>query len=163
MNTCVFSPCRTYRYRLEHVFDPSKPLVAFVMLNPSTADEQQLDPTLRRCRGFANAWGYGGFIVSNLFAFRATDPRVMKAAADPVGPENDHHLERIAIESAAVICAWGQHGKHQGRAERVSWALRRHQQLHAIELSKDGAPKHPLYLPGHLTPIRFASERTTAA
>lgn len=159
MNTCVFSACRTYRYRLEHVWDASLPLVAFVMLNPSTADEQQLDPTLRRCRGFAQSWGYGGFAVGNLFAFRATDPRVMKAALDPVGPDNDDHLVRIATECAAVVCAWGQHGKHKGRAERVLWALRKHADLGAIELSNDGSPKHPLYLRSDRQIVSYRSRR----
>lgn len=87
MNTCTFSPCRTYRYSLVHEWDRDLPRVAFIMLNPSTADENALDPTLRRCLGFARSWGYGSFEIGNVFAFRATDPKAMKAAADPFGPE----------------------------------------------------------------------------
>lgn len=162
MNTCVFSPCRTYRYRLDHVFDASLPAVAFVMLNPSTADEQQLDPTLRRCVGFARAWGYGAIRIGNLFAIRATDPRDMKRAEDPVGPDNDAHLERIVDESAIAICAWGQHGKHRHRDALVRSLLAPRIDLAAIAFANDGTPKHPLYLPGDLTPVAYRPRRTAA-
>jgi hypothetical protein len=160
MNECIFSPCRTYRYRLTHVFDVSLPLVAFVMLNPSTADENDLDPTLRRCAGFARSWGYGGIVVGNLFAFRATDPRDMKRAADPVGPDNDAELATIARDAELVICAWGVHGEWLDRDEQTVSILRRERELHAIAFTKDDHPCHPLYLRGTLRPQPYRARWT---
>jgi hypothetical protein len=159
MNTCVFSPCRTYRYSLVHEWNPEALRVAFVMLNPSTADEGNLDPTLRRCKAFAQAWGYGSFVIGNLFAFRATDPRAMKAADDPIGPENDAHLLAIVKSSHMTIAAWGQHGKHRERAASFLWNMRNVRSLHALEYAKDGTPKHPLYLRGDLVPRLYKSMR----
>ena len=93
----IFSPCRRYRYTLWRAWDMFNPgYVMFIGLNPSTADEVQDDPTIRRCIGYAKEWGYGAFCMTNIFAFRATDPRVMKAQADPVGPENDKWLTECA-------------------------------------------------------------------
>lgn len=87
----------------------------FVGLNPSTADELLDDPTIRRCVAFARSWGYGALCMTNLFAFRATDPDVMKSADDPVGPENDQHLQDLANGASVVIAAWGVHGTFGGR------------------------------------------------
>lgn len=113
----VFSPCGVYRYRLERAIAPQlERVVAFVMLNPSTATEHVDDPTIRRCIGFARSWDAGRLVIGNLFALRATDPRVMKAHAEPVGPDNDQHLLAIAREAHLVVCAWGNHGAHRGRA-----------------------------------------------
>lgn len=155
----IFSSDRTHRYTLPRVVAPGISTVAFVMLNPSKADEAQDDPTIRRCIGFARAWGYSRLLVGNLFAFRATDPREMKRAADPIGAENDEHLVRIASAADLVVCAWGQHGKFGGRADAVTWMLRRHRALHALELAGDGTPKHPLYLRGDLLPLPWKARR----
>src|SRR4028119_2392792 len=88
----IFDPTRTYRYALWRTWDAARPPVAFVLLNPSTADARRDDPTIRRCANFARTWGFGGLEVVNLFAFRATHPTDLKCAADPVGPQNDVHL-----------------------------------------------------------------------
>ena len=88
----VFSPCRTYRYALSRVWAADKPYALFIGLNPSTADETLDDPTIRRCIDFAKRWGYGGLVMANLFAYRATNPSEMKAATDPVGVANDEWL-----------------------------------------------------------------------
>lgn len=111
----TFSDCRTYRYRLHRIWDAGKPPCAFIMLNPSTATEAVLDPTVRRCVGYAMAWGYGGLIVGNVFALRSTDPRALYAAADPIGPANDDALAEIAQAAGLVVCAWGKHGHYKRR------------------------------------------------
>lgn len=147
----IFSPCRTWRYVLWRVWDESLPKVAFIGLNPSTADETQDDPTIRRCIGFARSWGYGGIHMLNLFAFRATDPRDLKAATQPIGPENNNRLILYCEASQLVVAAWGAHGAYRNRgtdARSMLWKL----DLHHLGLTKDGHPKHPLYLPKSLMP-----------
>jgi hypothetical protein len=146
-----FSPCRRYRYSLWRRWDDG-PYVMFVGLNPSTADETQDDPTIRRCIGFARDWGYGGLCMANLFAFRATDPADMKAAADPVGPENDASLERLACEAGLVVAAWGVHGTHLDRARQVA-AARVLGDFTVLGLTADGHPRHPLYLKKTCRPL----------
>lgn len=146
----LFSPCRTYRYTLWREWIGGEGYAMFVGLNPSTADETQDDPTIRRCIAFAKAWGYSGLCMTNLFAYRATLPENMKAAADPVGPENDAHLMAMADSAGVIVAAWGVHGAHQGRDAAV---LRLLPDLYCLALTKDGHPGHPLYLPKTLRPI----------
>lgn len=105
---------RVYRYSLWREWDPSLRGVLFLMLNPSTADETQVDPTLRRCLGYAQRRGFGSFAVANLSALRSTDPRVLKMAADPVGPGNDAALVEFAHRSALVVCGWARTGRSAG-------------------------------------------------
>lgn len=155
----VFSADRAHRYTLPRTIGSGDRTVAFIMLNPSTADETQDDPTIRRCIGFARAWDFDRLIVGNLFAFRATDPREMKSAADPIGPDNDRWLLEIVKAADLVVCAWGQHGHYLERAAMVSWMLRKRTPLHAIELAKDTTPKHPLYLRGDLRPMLWRRMR----
>ena len=145
----MFSPCRTYRYTLWRIWSEVEPVVAFVGLNPSTADESVDDPTIRRCIGFAESWGYGGLVMLNLFAYRATDPNVMKRVADPVGPDNDGYLCSQSNMCGRIIAAWGVHGLHRGRANRVRLMI---DNLHHLGLTKGGHPKHPLYLRGDTKP-----------
>lgn len=142
MNTAELSPCRRYRYALWRTWDHGLPRVMFIGLNPSTADETADDPTLRRTMAFARRWGYGGVGNGNLFAFRARDPRAMMAADDPVGPDNDAWLRRLADEAGLVVAAWGNHGAFRGRAAAVRRALR---ELHVLGLNASGEPAHPLY------------------
>lgn len=141
-----YSPDAAYRYRLERVWAPG-PRALFVMLNPSTATEAQNDPTVERCERRARALGFGGFGVANIFAFRATDPRVMRAAADPIGPDNDAAIVEMAAEADRIICAWGTHGAHLGRGAAVETLLRgTGKALYHLGLTKAGGPKHPLYI-----------------
>jgi len=150
----AFSPCRRWRYLLWRRWDAAAPAANFLMLNPSTADERKLDPTCSRARGYAERWGYGALIVTNIFAFRNTDPNQMKAAADPVGPGNDAAIMRAARESALVVCAWGNHGGYLGRSREVLKKLRTNGvALHALRVNAGGEPAHPLYLPGRLSAI----------
>lgn len=145
-----FSPCRTYRYALYRGWEPGKGYAMFVGLNPSTADENHDDPTIRRCIAFAEAWGFGALIMANLFAFRATDPAVMKSAEDPVGPANNAWLAQVARDAGVIVAAWGAHGSYRGRDSEVKALL---PNLHYLQLTKDGHPGHPLYLSKTLTPI----------
>jgi hypothetical protein len=144
----VYSACENYRFSLTRVWEPLGRKVLFVMLNPSTATEVQNDPTVERCERRARALGFGGFRVCNIFAWRATDPRVMRAQPDPVGDANDAAIREGCAWADSVICAWGTHGAHLDRGAQVAALIRatgaapRH-----LGLSKAGHPKHPLYIP----------------
>lgn len=148
----VFSECQQYRYTLWRTWDSTKPRVTFIGLNPSTADEKNNDPTIRRCIGFARDWGCGGVTVANLFAYRATKPVDLFAAEDPVGPENDIWLARLARESALIIAAWGNDGKKLNRSEQIRAML---PQLKCLKRNQSGEPAHPLYQPKTARPIAY--------
>ncbi len=152
----AFSSCRRWRTLLWRRWDAGRPVANFLMLNPSTADEAKLDPSCTRARRYAERWGYGGLIVTNLFAFRQTSPGKMKAASDPVGRGNDAAILRAAREAAIVVCAWGNHGAHEGRSSKVVDFLKKEKiGLHVLRLNGNGEPAHPLYLPGSLRPVRW--------
>jgi len=143
----TYSPCETYRYALTRVWDAGGRKVSFVMLNPSKATEVANDPTVGRCENRARALGFGAFQVTNIFAWRDTDPRKMRAASDPVGPANDRAILDGAAWADHVIAAWGTHGAHLGRGPQVEALLRQTgQPLYHLGLSKAGHPKHPLYI-----------------
>jgi hypothetical protein len=154
-----FDRTRRYRYRLWRTWATDKPRLLFVMLNPSTADAEKLDPTVRRCVGFAERWGYGSLEVANLFAFRSTDPSELYRAEDPIGPENDRHIKDAVRASRSVIAAWGQHGRLRGRDEEVVELVTDLADLHCLRRTKHGLPWHPLYLPGSLPPLLFRRRR----
>ncbi|NOJ96672.1 DUF1643 domain-containing protein [Corallococcus coralloides] len=157
----TLSECGLYRYRLVRRWSAQDDRrVLFVMLNPSVADGQQDDPTLRRCVGFAQAWGYGALTLCNLFAFRATDPADLMPAKDAVGPLNDAALESAACEASLVVGAWGAHRLVPQRAPAVLALLRRHRPVHALALTGAGEPRHPLYLAGHLRPQLYREALT---
>lgn len=147
-----------YRYDLLRSWD-SGGLINLLMLNPSTADENNPDPTITRCLGFARSWGFGSLAVTNLFAYRATQPADMKAAADPVGPDNDAFILKWARRAELVVCAWGTGGEHLGRGAEVLDMLRTAGiEPHCLRLTKGGHPEHPLYIPAatRAVPIRKA-------
>ncbi|MBS3962578.1 MAG: DUF1643 domain-containing protein [Sandarakinorhabdus sp.] len=153
----VFSPCEGYRYALWRVWNPAAPFWTFGMLNPSTADHLKLDPTLTRCANRAETGGAGGMIVWNLFAWRATDPRDMKRAADPVGEANNVIIRQLARLAAVNVAGWGAHGTHREREHRVRAMLAAEGvALHALAFTKAGQPRHPLYLGNDLKPERWA-------
>ncbi|WP_209598417.1 DUF1643 domain-containing protein [Ruegeria sp. HKCCSP351] len=146
-STAIYSDCEKYRYSLTRIWDPEGRKALFVMLNPSTATEVQNDPTVERCERRARALGFGAFQVTNIFAWRDTDPRKMRAAADPVGPENDAAILDGVQWADQVIAAWGTHGAHLERGPAVETLLRgTGQSLFHLGLTKDGHPKHPLYI-----------------
>ncbi len=146
------SECGAYRYQLWRVWNDKLAKVLFIMLNPSTADADKDDPTIRRCIGFAKSWGYGGFYVGNLFAYRSTSPKGLFKPFDPVGKLNDYNLMRMEEKCEIIVCAWG-------NAPIIKKMRKEHKPLeflnkpmHYIDLAKDGTPKHPLYLKGDLKP-----------
>lgn len=170
--SAVISTCGQYRYRLERRWFDG-PVATFIMLNPSTANAEIDDATIRKCMGFASRWGMGGIVVGNLFAFRATDPKHMKAANDPIGPDNDMHLEEMSLEAKSgvimqaggvttamkygkVVCAWGANGSHYARDRDVLRRLREWDVTPlALRITSKGAPEHPLYVPYDVTPIEY--------
>ena len=156
-----FSVDRRYRYRLWRRWDRSRPAVAFCMLNPSTADERRDDPTVRRCVGFARAWGFGGIDVLNLFALRASDPRTLRAAPDPVGPRNDEHIVRATMRAGLIVVAWGARGGFLDRDRSVLGLLGRLAHPACLGWTQGGHPRHPLYVRNDARPRRFAGRPST--
>ena len=155
LGSAIFDETRKYRYVLWRHFGEG-PTLVFLMLNPSTADESVNDPTVRRCIGFAQDWGYGHLAVLNIFALRSTDPRLLYKEEDPIGPDNDKWIAEIAGKSDRLIAAWGTHGALNNRGNDV---LRLLQQIgcacYALQLTNGGMPKHPLYLRKDLEPVRY--------
>lgn len=147
----VLSDDRAYRYSLWRAREDhfsQRGLVAFIGLNPSTADETEDDPTIRRCLGFSQRWGHCGFVMLNLFAVRATCPKVMKRHPKPVGPVNDAAIRAVVCACERVVCCWGAHGSHLGRDNVVLNLLRGlTMALWCFGITKGGQPRHPLYLP----------------
>lgn len=145
-----------YRYSLWRIWDTEKPKVTFIMLNGSTADAENDDPTLRRCIQYAKGWGFGSLEVVNLFAYRTTLPKELKRALYPVGPENDKHIVKAIKDAGMIVVAWGTNGAFMNQDKYVLQMLKRcGVELYYIDISKDGIPKHPLYLKGNLKPKKL--------
>ncbi len=143
----VYSDCERYRYSLTRVWDDAAPKALFIMLNPSKATEVQNDPTIERCERRSRVLGFGGFRAMNIFAWRETDPKLLKQAQAPIGPENDRLLLDSLHWADQVIAGWGYHGAFQGRGPAVEALLRGSgAELHCLGLSKEGHPRHPLYI-----------------
>jgi len=151
----TFSACKEYRYALWRKWDVNRGNVLFIGLNPSTADDTFDDNTIIRCTRFVQDWGYGGFFMANLFAYIATDPLDMKNAEDPVGPNNDYYLKKFHAETAITVAAWGGDGKYLSRCKEVTKILQPIKELHCLGITKDGLPRHPLYLKRSATPAIF--------
>lgn len=166
----IISACGKYRYKLTRQVGPGNRTATFIMLNPSTADASNDDPTIRRCIGFARQWGCGRLLVLNLFAVRATDPVDMKKADDPVGPDNkewfDCSLRDLGKPFAAyglgpVVCGWGVHGSYMDQDLTVlGWLEALGMEPRALGITKEGHPKHPLYLSSASALIPFAGRRS---
>lgn len=151
-SSAKLSPCRTYRYALWRTWDTTKPYALFICLNPSTADESEDDPTLRRCIDFAQSWGYGSVCIGNLFAFRATKPIDLMSAKHPIGKENDRWLRKLSEDAGIVIASWGNHGTYKNRCDDVLKTL---SDVHYLKLNNSGQPAHPLYLRRDSIPVPF--------
>lgn len=144
--TALLSPCGRFRYRLGRRWGDGRALL-FVMLNPSTADAEEDDATIRRCIKFAQAHDFAALEVVNLFAFRATDPKDLRRAFYPVGPENDAHIEAAASEAAAICVAWGANVAGLERPQVVLPLLRAAgKPLQCLRITRSGYPQHPLML-----------------
>ena len=140
----------SYRYSLTRAWGTG-PTLAWGMLNPSTADADEDDPSVRRCIGFSKSWGYGALILVNLFALKATNPKELRLVDDPIGPDNFLFLER-AFRDHDMIAAWGAHGAYLDQGQHWLDRIRIVQKggpftAHCLGVTKGGQPKHPLYLP----------------
>jgi hypothetical protein len=155
-----------YRYVLRRRWAPEE-TVLWIMLNPSTADATSDDPTIRRCRSFSRRWGYGALAVVNLFSYRSTDPKALRARAFTggrslvVGPETDAYIRREAAAARMIVAAWGTRGAFLGRGqvvlallEEAGWAV------HCLGTTRGGHPQHPLYVPGNARPRIFKGHGT---
>ncbi len=152
----VFSDCRKYRYSLSQIWDEDKEPLYWLMLNPSTADEVKNDPTVERCERRARMWGYGGSVVLNIFAYRATDPKNMRTQKDPVGPDNDAWIRKLARRSQelVVVGGWGEHGSHMARGQAVLDIFKQaNGRINALKINASGHPAHPLYIAYDKTPF----------
>lgn len=150
LNGAIISPCGLYRYHLWRVWDDLKPVLVFVMQNPSTADAVDDDPTIRRCIGFAERDGFGGISVRNVFALRSTDEKVLLSHPDPFGPENESHLmhARAVSMMTRLVVAWGEKvgGAKLDRHYTTAMNCLLPQKPYCLGINKSGQPKHPLYL-----------------
>ena len=156
--SATFDSTRTYRFRLTRTWNPDGRRINFLMLNPSTADAFALDPTVRRCVGFARRWGFGSLEVTNIFAFRATDPTVLVAQAEPVGVGNDQAIVEAARTADRVVAAWGVRGAHRDRGMEVIALLADNSvRPLALRVTKHGHPAHPLYVPGDTIPLEWVA------
>jgi hypothetical protein len=163
-SSCIFSPCRTWRYTLERWWGEEGAYANFLCLNPSTADEEHNDPTVTRCCHYAKDWGYDGCIVTNIFGLRSTDPHALLEADDPVGQDNDEHILDVARNAGIVIAAWGAWGKIRNRGLSIASHLSRAGvPLHCLGRTKEGHPRHPLYLPAAARPVRYSYASVTTA
>lgn len=153
----VISSCGRYRYALardvQAIF-PRQGLVVFLGVNPSTADAQTDDATVRKWRGFAERWGFRRFLVGNLFAYRATDVGELAAVEDPIGPDNDAHLRDMLWQASLVVPCWGSREKLPAtlrpRIDAVRAVLRQIPvEVLVLGLTRSGDPKHPLMLGYH--------------
>jgi len=157
----IFSECEKYRYSLWRIWDGALPLINFCMLNPSTADENTNDPTIERCKRRAEMMGYGGIVVTNVFAYRATDPeelkKMIKKSQDPVGLWNPQKIVEVSQMCDVTICGWGKYGilfNNQGGktlGQLIFWNGKR--KVRALRINKDGSPAHPLYIGYDVKPI----------
>lgn len=154
------SKCKKYRYGLWRQWDTKKASVAFFMLNPSTADGEQDDPTIRKCMTYAYGWGYGGLYVVNLSPYRATDPKELSKVEvpDSIIENNVIHIRSLEPAVNTFICSWGANKvpeKVRQSIKDVILELQEKGKLYKLGLNKNGTPKHPLYLSNKLLPTKF--------
>jgi hypothetical protein len=151
----VFDTSGRYRYSLWRAWSAYHPRIVFILLNPSTADEQRNDPTIRRCIGFARAWNFGSVDVVNLFAYRATDATELFKVSDPIGEENNHFLMQAVERCSTVALGWGTGGTLLDRNHQVISLLAGKKDVHCLGITKNGQPRHPLYVKGDTTLVPF--------
>jgi hypothetical protein len=152
LSSAIFDPSGCFRYLLVRQWNESKPSMCWVLMNPSTADAAKDDPTIRRCMAFARSWGYGRMEVVNLFAFRATSPREMMREMYPEGPANDAYIRAAAERAQRVVVGWGTHGGFRSRDREVLSLIG---SVETLGVTKDGFPRHPLYVRSEAVLERF--------
>lgn len=143
----ILSDCLNYRYSLWRIWGNGKK-VNFIGLNPSTADGREDDRTISRLRNFAKSWGYDGFYITNLFAYRTKKPSILKKAKDPIGVSNDQYILGQSTKCSDVVFMWGTNGSFMNRNKQVEGMI---SVPKCIAITKGGHPSHPLYLKGDLT------------
>jgi hypothetical protein len=153
----VFDASGRYRYSLWRAWSDDYPRIAFMLLNPSTADEERNDPTIRRCIGFAREWNFGSVEVVNLFAYRATYAREILRISDPVGEENNRFLVQAVERCSTVVVGWGTKGILLGRDREVMQLLAGRRNVYCLGITKDGQPRHPLYVRGEAKVVSFTA------
>ena len=154
--TARFSDCERYRYELCEVWDSNNPLLLWILMNPSVANLDHSDPTLIKTGKYARAWGFGGQLIGNVHAYRATNSNDMLKVDDPVGSENDKALMEMAKRSNLIVLAYGIPPKKLSqRGDYVAKLLEEKYVLHYLKINSDGSPSHPLYLPRNLVPQKF--------
>jgi len=157
----IYSSCEKYRYSLTRIWNEKAQKLHFVMLNPSTATEIQNDPTVERCERRARALNFGSFRVTNIFAWRDTDPKKMKCAKDPVGLLNNEAILDGSRWADCTIAAWGNHGAHMNRGLFVMGLLKKcGKPIFHLGISKVGQPKHPLYISYNIQPKKWLGDNT---
>jgi len=142
----ILSRDRKYRYLLWREWNNSQKTCVFIGLNPSTADETEDDPTLRRCVNFAKQWGYGKYVMVNLFAYRATNPSELIKQEKPIGYKNNYHIKSVCFNADLVVAAWGNYGTLLNRDKKLLKLLK-HIPLKCFNITVKGQPAHPLYQP----------------
>jgi len=162
VGTATFDPTRQYRYTLTRCWDASGPRIMWLLCNPSTADENVLDPTLKRCYKWSLDLGYGSFEVTNMFAYRSTDPRGLRSVEDPVGPENDEAILGACGRASMVVLGWGDVAsvlgqKFDQREQQLTYMLwHHHVTTYALAVTgRTRRPRHPLYLRSSCRPTRW--------
>ncbi len=148
----TLSKCRKYRYVLWRKWNKSLPTIMFIGLNPSTANEHENDPTILKCINYSKNWGFGGFYITNLFAYRTFSPAILKKNNSPVGQKNNYWILKTSKLTKKTIACWGDHGTFQDRDVQVKKLI---SQLYCININKTGQPSHPLYQKSNLKPILY--------
>lgn len=148
INQCIFSADGRYRYRLRHTIKDadSQRIIVWIGCNPSVANQQRHDPTVRREIDFSRRWGFGEYVKVNIFGLVSPYPKDLYESGDPIGDENDYWIVETARIANCIVCCWGTHGSHHDRGAQVRQILRPYQ-MHVLGLNQDGSPAHPLYLP----------------
>lgn len=154
----IFDINSKYRYSLWRAWSAHHPRIVFILLNPSTANEHKNDPTIRRCMGFARAWNYGSMEVVNLFAYRATDYRELFKVENPIGAENNRFLMQAVERCSTVVFGWGNRGTLLGRDRQVMSLLADRNDVYCLGITKDGQPRHPLYVKWDTSLVPFCAK-----
>ncbi|PYG30538.1 DUF1643 domain-containing protein [Pelagimonas varians] len=151
----LYSPCGAYRYGLQRIWSDG-PELLYIMLNPSTATEEKNDATIERCQRRAKLLGFGAVRIANLFAYRATHPKDLRQAEDPEGPENAALLSRWSGAAGMTIAGWGTHGAFLGQGVGIAPYLEG--DVRHLGLTKEGHPRHPLYVSYSMMPQVWPKE-----
>lgn len=154
-SSALIDPTGHYRYQLRRRWEPGNAVVAFIMLNPSTADSSKDDPTLRRCITFAQDWGFNALVVANLYALRTPNPDVLQGHPCPIGPDNDAHLRRVMLQCRCLVAAWGSHPMAKPRVPALISLLPETRSIMCLGYTSDNYPRHPLYMPRGTRPQPF--------